>query len=164
MLSYSFRQRHRNLVSCSGSELQEILKYSALNLSKLNNRISSFRKWINQALSLAGFMVMLHPARASFLPFINSIVSLLFDRMANLCIGFKMAQFKKLVQACMLKKNLSEAMLGEMGQILLNLELPEPAKEILKEALIIVSAETAMLNQSRHKVVSPKAWAHDLVA
>ncbi|MDF2939963.1 MAG: hypothetical protein K0R66_605 [Gammaproteobacteria bacterium] len=150
MLSYSFRTQSDNLATCSGPELQQILKNSAINLSKLNSRFSNYRKWTNQALSLASFIMMLHPARVSFLPFINSIVSILFDKVASLCVGYKVARFKKIVQACILKQNLSEAMLRDLGEMMLMLNLPEAAKETLKEAFTLISAEAAVLSMQNH--------------
>jgi hypothetical protein len=146
MLSNSCRPQRKSLVNCSTSELKQALIDSATNLSKLNNRINNFRRWINQALSLAGFIFMLHPGRISFLPLVNSLFSMFFDRVVSLCIDYKVSEFRQVVQVCILKQNISEAILQEMGQIVLMLNLPESAKEALKEALIIIGAETAVLN------------------
>ncbi|MDF2529342.1 MAG: hypothetical protein K0Q57_222 [Gammaproteobacteria bacterium] len=135
------------------------LKNSSVNLSKLNSQVKTAREYLSQIAVIANFLVGIHPVHAKFLPFINSGMSVLVDKLANKLVSYKIEEFRQIVSECTLKhSNLvgREAMLKEISQLILSKDLPEPAKEILREAAFaintqnIISLELAMQQQLNH--------------
>ncbi|MDF2691377.1 MAG: hypothetical protein K0S29_1232, partial [Gammaproteobacteria bacterium] len=94
---FPFQQYNSKKKLLSDSSLlarQKLLKIKAKSLSSLNKNINTFKQWINQALTVAGFLLMIHPVHSRLLPLVNSGVPVMVDKITQYWITYKTAEFR----------------------------------------------------------------------
>jgi len=135
----------KKLATTTLQQRQELLKTSALNLSKFSATISRIKEWGNQALVISSFLGAVHPLHSKWLPMVNSSISMLIDKFTMECLEYKIAEFRYIAVNCMpgdQQIEQSEQALRDISQLLLNLELPKVAKEILTDLALAIEVKT----------------------
>jgi hypothetical protein len=96
---------------------------------------------------------MIHPVHSRLLPLVNSGVPVMVDKITQYWITYKTAEFREILLSCSMNHNdmeNAEKLLKEFGEMML-LDLPESAKEILKEAAFAVSTQLTVLEAAQIK-------------
>jgi hypothetical protein len=129
----------------SQTQRQNILKQSAINLCKLNDTTGKIRQWGNQVQIVIGLFGSLHPIHSTLLPLVNSSLAVLIEKLTTSWMQLKIKEFKMIASFCVPPSNQidqAEQGLKIISQLLLALELPPEAKEILADLAFAINIQT----------------------
>lgn len=135
-----------------------LLKTRAVKLAQLNSFILAARNRVHHVIAISSLFNMLHPVYSQWLPLVNSSLFMLFDKLTSMWLDYRMAEFRRTAINCIPVGNEYEAAeqtLEEISQLLLTLNLPQAAKEVLTEVALAITAQTTHklfdLNQQVYK-------------